>query len=104
MIGTAHEDRGDIPAVKIHGLTIVPSPCGSSQYGWYEDAESHVADEATRVFGAVAVQRNKVFLNNVETPHWDGDHYEVNNGRATKIKGCLDSFGNKVHCSSGSLG
>lgn len=89
LIAEAHQDKGDIP---------IPHLCGSAQYGWEELAEQNVADEATRVFGSSAVQRNKVFLNNAEPRHWENNNYRWNNGLATKIKVCLDQFDEKIKC------
>jgi hypothetical protein len=90
LIGGAHQDKGDIPYL-----------CGTARYGWQELAEQKVADEATRVFGATAVLRNRVFLNNYVTPHWENNHYESNSGKATKIHVCLNQFDQKIKCGGG---
>jgi hypothetical protein len=94
IIGSAHQDKADL---QYHGISI----CGSTaRYGWQELAESNVAKKAMEVFGESAVSRNKVFLNNYVTPHWENNNWGSNNGKATKIHVCLSEFGTPVNCRS----
>ncbi|MGD0274102.1 MAG: hypothetical protein ABSB96_10285 [Gaiellaceae bacterium] len=102
LIGTAHEDKGDLGTYKVPGIGITINPCGRSQYGWQELAEQKVANEAAKDFGESAVIRSnksKIFLNNYVKPHWqDNTHYDRSDGKATKITVCLDQSGKRMLC------
>lgn len=95
IVSSAHYDRFE--------ECKVPTPFGFKNVGdhWSgrsERAEGKVADAAASRWGSNAIQRDAVELYNEETAHREGDHRYENDGKATKIKVCIDRLGNNTIC------
>jgi hypothetical protein len=97
IVASAHRDRFE-ECKGIDPFTGQIFNIGDHWSGRSERAEGHVADKAATVWGAGAIQRSFVELYNEETTHREGDHRWENNGKATKIKVCIDRLGHNTVC------
>jgi hypothetical protein len=97
IVGSAHLDRFEECDV-FDPFTGSLVPVGDHWSGRGERSESIIADKAATVWGPGAIQRNFVQLYNAETTHREGNHRFENDGKATKIKVCIDRLGQNTVC------
>jgi len=97
IVGSAHRDRFE-ECYTVSPFTGHLLAVGDHWSGRSERAEGHVADKAATVWGSGAIQRSFVQLYNAETTHREGKHRFENDGKATKIKVCIDRLGHNTVC------
>jgi hypothetical protein len=105
IVGSSHLDRFEECKVPDPNPFCTPFPCfinvGDHWSGKSERAETIIAAAATTKWGPHSVQPNFVQLYNAETDHREGSHnhkWYINNGKATKIKVCIDRLGENTFC------
>jgi hypothetical protein len=74
VLGTTHIDDFECGVI-----------AGWAAFGWSEDAEHLMADQARLSGSLLTVNEDAGYFHNIESPRWDGDHFWQSNGLATYI-------------------
>jgi len=101
IVASSHYDRFEECKVPDPFCGCLKS-VGDHWSGKSEHAEHQIAGVAAGRWGASAIQSDFVQLYNAEIDHREGSHnhkWYINNGKATKIKVCIDRLGHNTVCS-----